>query len=64
MRVVCIDNKNDTDLTIGKIYTNLSIGIHSNYWIKNDNGYISLYDNRLFITLEEWREKKLKEIGI
>lgn len=64
MKVICIDNKNRYKpyLTIGKEYDCVK---HTN------DGYVILcndfnywFPKKLFITLEEQRDKRLKDIGI
>jgi hypothetical protein len=64
MKVVCIDNiNNQLKLTIGKVYvtTDLQRGY---YFIKSDIGHMILYPKNLFLTMNEYRNKKLEEIGI
>jgi hypothetical protein len=74
MKVVCIkDFKSSSlqyELTYGKVYQceskpNWSIAGSLRddcYFIRCDKGYISPYNKRSFITLEEWREKELNKI--
>ena len=74
MKVVCIDNstKPDLPLTIGKIYDVLLLSIDENpsspvsihYSICCDDGINRNFHKSRFITLEEWRERKLNELGI
>ena len=70
MKVVCYDLAlNDTyidHLTIGKTYDVLyrTDFFPSLYTIKNDEGFISRYNSRLFVSIEVWREKQLDLIGI
>jgi hypothetical protein len=64
------------ELTYGKVYqceskpnwsgttwTDLAGALSDDcYFIRCDKGYISPYNKRSFITLEEWREKELNKI--
>ncbi len=70
MKVVCYNlSFNDTytdDITPGKIY---EVVFKSDffpliYTLKNDVGIITQYNSKLFLTIEEWREKQLQKIGI
>jgi hypothetical protein len=67
MKVVCIDAYTFTGLTYGKVYD--EVKLDDSYPL----GFITIIDNNndersylrsSFITLEEFREKKLKEIGL
>jgi hypothetical protein len=75
MKVVCIDNSikissisnpDPSDfvlpLTIGKIYDASLVAIY--YSLCCDDGISRSFDQSRFITLEEWRESKLGELGI
>jgi hypothetical protein len=69
MKVVCIkDFKSSSlkyELTYGKVYqceSKPNWSIDDCYFIRCDKGYISPYNKRSFITLEEWREKELNKI--
>jgi len=67
----CID-----DITVGKSYDVISQ--HGDYIIKsstitdyvtlydirNDDGNMIRYNKKLFLTIDDWRELKLKELGI
>lgn len=67
MKVVCIKQDKNNKITKGKIYESTFINeilSKLNHYIVDDNGDRALYDNRLFITLEEWRENQLQELGI
>ena len=71
MKVVCIDDytlsggKKIKGLTVGKIY-DVSGNFTSSkaICIVDDNGHINWYNDDIFMTLEKYRELKLKEIGI
>lgn len=69
MKVVCVKNKYSCwsyDLTIGKSYNSLWISIDEEEYyrvIDNSNKSI-LCESCCFLTLEEYRDKRLKEIGI
>jgi hypothetical protein len=67
MKVVCIDAYTFTGLTYGKVYD--EVKLEDSYPL----GFITIIDNNndersylrsSFIILEEFREKKLKEIGL
>jgi hypothetical protein len=77
MKVVCIKEFKSQhhlspsglqhELTYGKIYECMNKPDWSSddsYFIKCDLGFITSYHKRNFITLEEWRERQLNEIGI
>lgn len=76
MEVVCIKppglksgnvhyqyDKIKPDLEVGKVY---SVVFESGffYYINNRNGGQSSYTKDSFVTLEEWRESRLNQIGI
>jgi hypothetical protein len=66
-KVVCINAKvGKPYLTYGKVYDHIDYdeGITSFIDIIDDTGRESGYRNDYFITLEEWREKQLNEIGL
>lgn len=71
MKVICVDNKIIgydykkifLPLTIGKTYEYAHEYEYS-YIIKDDSGLGRYYQKYFFITLEEYRNKRLKEIGI
>ncbi len=61
MKVVCTINT--STLTSGKIYDVIAIG---SYYLRlfDDCNNLGEYWKIYFITLEEYRDKKLKELGI
>jgi hypothetical protein len=64
--VFCIDSSDHgkkQKLTYGKGYEIVTKG-NLHIAIKNDSGVIGVYNLNRFITLKEWRDKKLKEIGL
>jgi hypothetical protein len=71
MKVKCVSTKSSETIgalhynfiTIGKIYETLEISDYY-YYIINDNNERSNFYKGCFITIEELREKKLKELGI
>jgi hypothetical protein len=71
MKVICIDNKIIgydykkifLPLTVGKAYE-YAYEYDYSYIIKDDNGYINSFQKWFFMTLDEYRNQKLKEIGI
>jgi hypothetical protein len=67
MKVVCIKDFKSTslqdELTYGKIYEAESRpNIDDCYFVRCDKGYISPYNKRNFITLEEYRNTQLNKI--
>lgn len=69
MKVVCIDvsyerSGTGLDLTLHKVYdtTSMSHPLSDAIYVINDIGENAEYYEGRFITLEEWREKKLNEI--
>ena len=68
MRVVCIKNEYEYNLTIGKEYDAevviSSITGREFFCIKNDIAIKNCYSKDIFITIEERRNRKLEEIGI
>jgi len=75
MKVVCIKDylstglhaPNRQELTYGKVYDVINIRDilgEDVYWIINDIGYKEYYTYSQFLSLEEWREKQLNELGI
>jgi hypothetical protein len=79
MKVVCIKKYRSQglqyELTYGKIYDivpkdllpsvyKISTIDNFNYWIINDRGYTEYYSKDKFITLEEFRQRKLNQLGI
>lgn len=70
MKVICV-NKNrfsKDELTIGKTYEILSHnrdGYKVQWFIADDGSELLYFDNDTdFITLEQWREQQLNQIGI
>ena len=76
-KVVCINTNELTKeplyLTYGKVYETVPgtatifdfLPIDDfNYWIINDRGCKEYYSKDKFLTLEEWRKRKLNELGI
>jgi hypothetical protein len=64
IRAICINNKNSAlHLTIGKEYECI-VRNEDIIEIINDRGYYGTYYMSNFITIEEYRNKKLKELGI
>lgn len=71
MKIKCISTKSSETIgalhynfiTIGKIYETLEISDYY-YYIINDNNERSNFYKGCFITIEELREQKLKQLGI
>jgi hypothetical protein len=74
MKVVCINNittsffeegEVKTDLIIGEIYNVIKDG-DEYYEIKTDDPdvYAAFYKKDMFQKLDDWRDKKLNELGI
>lgn len=76
MKIVCVNNgslqefQKKQNLTLGKIYDTrdklypISDNVQTTLEVKNDKGEIVLYKSMRFVTLDEWREMKLKSLGI
>ena len=69
MRLICINNYSleigtTASITLGKIYESIESFSFKDYFITNDSGFKSWEQKENFITLEEFREQKLKELGI
>ena len=69
MKVVYIDDTNDDLLTKGKVYevikNNFKLDIVNQpdlYFIKHDNYGNRWFNQNLFLTIEEYRDKKLNEL--
>ena len=68
MKLICIDTKHYTNITLGKLYdifddreaVDVNGKIH--YWIKDDRGNVRGLPKDCFITLEEWRNNKIESI--
>ncbi len=62
MKVVCINNENRNELTVGKTYEIFDrdemISVIDDYGIRRN------YHYSRFITLEEWRDNKLSMLEI
>lgn len=64
MKVVCIDAYTFTGLTYGKVYY-ATFNYNERFITIIDNNNIKKsYLKGSFITLEEFRDKKLKELGL
>lgn len=64
MKLICIDSGNWTNLTTNKIYECDDFIYDSCYLIINDRNQILAYPKKYFITIEEYRNRRLEEIGI
>ncbi len=73
MKVICIYDKNliggkSMSYTKGKWYEVLSdqeaFNKNHQFYIKSDNGTYPAVERKNFMTLDEYRNNKLKEIGI
>lgn len=67
MKVKCVRTYGELFLTIGKIYKVLdegNIGSTPVYYLKKDNGFRDWLAQSSFITIEQLREEKLKQLGI
>jgi len=68
MKLICIDIKNYTNITLYKLYDFIYIKTGAAwcptdlYWIKDDSGNVRGIDRNCFITLEEWRNNKIESI--
>ena len=62
--LICIDNKYFEDwLTEGKKYKVYEHHSDTSIRVLTNDGYVSFLKSR-FITIEEWREQKLKQLGL
>jgi len=68
MKLMCIKNNREFgyhNLTIGKKYHVYTLSMNTKICtVINDIGRMYSYSTDFFITLEEYRDKRLKEIGI
>ena len=65
IKLICVNNKNSLSLTLGKEYYAYVITAGNTYYrLFNDKGKINSYTTDLFMTLEEYRNKRLEELGI
>ena len=67
MMLVCINNTKrshrEIPLTVGKIYETDG-GPPAEYSVICDDGVLRYFSTSRFITLDEWREMKLNDLGI
>lgn len=67
MKVICVDNKKDAfipfKLAIGKEYECIGED-ESSYLILFKDGFKIWFSKEIFITIDEMRNQKLKNIGI
>jgi hypothetical protein len=64
MKIICINSKNrgfNSNLTTNKWYEVIK-SRYECYFIKNDLGEQEWYDFDRFLTFEEFRDKRIKEI--
>lgn len=73
MELICINKGKIKNLTRGKIYkvVRTICGKHTdsdieynNVWVINDAGIEKHYSGKRFISVPEWRDNKLNDIGI
>jgi hypothetical protein len=74
MKAICIKRPHPWNVTKGKIYDLYDYTYTNDFnldkWLIDDKGEVFLFVNGLepyldyFITLEQWRDMKLNEIGI
>lgn len=64
--IVCIEPYDNQHITYGTEYTVSRYDLLDAEWVEiiNNEGLRSEYLRRRFVTKEEWREMKLKELGI
>jgi hypothetical protein len=71
MKVICVDNftlsgKPIKGLTLGKIY-DVTDFVYSSPWVSqiiDDNGDKVWFNDEVLISLEKYRDLKIKELGI
>jgi hypothetical protein len=59
-----IDSYYEFNLTVGKVYEYFNIDNINWYQIIDDSGFKFYYPPCFFITIEDYRNKKLEDIGI
>jgi hypothetical protein len=59
---ICIDTGRVPELTLYKKYK--AVLFVDTTQVINDNNRVVTYKRERFITLEDWREKQLKNVGI
>ena len=70
MKVVCVNNgfvvtgTEPVNLTIGVVYEVMSLDYDGSYEIINDKGSRHYYNIKRFLSLEDMRDEKLKQLGI
>lgn len=64
MKVVCVDLRENKQITIGKVYDVVSSGSKLFYVVINDGGAICSYESLCFKEISVIREEKLIELGI
>lgn len=72
LKLVCTNNEKYASfgtlpITVGKIYEGFIEDFGNGtiyYLIEDDYGYTRTYDSTRFLTIEKWREARLKQIGI
>jgi hypothetical protein len=70
MKLICISNggtyneNTRLNITIGKVYDGVIEEKYGRYLVTREDGSVRSYSNKCVIPLDEWRERKLKEIGI
>lgn len=69
MKLMCISNGGTNEntrlnITIGKVYDGVIEEKYGRYLVTREDGSVRSYSNKCVIPLDEWRERKLNEIGI
>ena len=69
MKLICINNSSleigsIAPITPGKIYESIESFSNKEYFITNDGGFKSWEQKENFLTLEEFREQQLNDLGI
>lgn len=69
MKVICVSKRGSQPVTVGKWYDSEDTLYHQRstpdfILVKGDDGIWSYLDRKYFRTVEDYREDKLKEIGI
>jgi hypothetical protein len=62
--VICVHNNYKYYFTVGKQYIILGKGTGTYVPVRDDRGDGDFYDKRMFQLLSDYREEKLKELGI
>ena len=63
-KVICIHTGRVPSLTLHKIYDGFIFPSATTIRVVDDSGYVKTYKGERFMRLSEYRQNKLKELGI